>query len=124
MTLATFVRGLAISTLVATVSLAYSQSGSSTQGSMAPSEVALINPFSTPVHFSLECGDGDWTAFTLPAGNNGRYNCPDNAAMTINVVTQGFAPVVYNLPYKNRYQFFWRQVNQTSSYIDLSKITN
>jgi len=80
--------------------------GSSTQPSVGGAELAINNPLQSNVNFGLSCGGGAWTQFTLNSGAIGRYNCPQNQPMSIAITTQGFAPVLYDLPYQNRYEFF------------------
>jgi hypothetical protein len=116
---------LLIAALVSTSLISFAQEhGSSTQGSVAASEVAIRNPLNFNVSFALSCGGGDWTSFTLNSGYIERYNCPKDEEMSIGIRTPGFAPVIYKLPLQDRYVFFLRQMNQTASIVDVSRDEN
>ena len=99
--------------------------GSVSQPSLA-AEVLIFNPFNNSVMFYLECDDGDWTQFTLPAQSNSRYNCSGNATLYFSIKTDTGNGVVerqYKLTWGVRYQLGW-VVQGQSGYYDLYVLTS
>jgi hypothetical protein len=91
-------------------SRAYSQAGQSTQPSLTPREILVINDTGIAVRFQLSCDDEDdestWEVFSLAAAHNATYNCGSDPRVWIRISTEQ-RRVQYKLETNRRYRIAW-----------------